>query len=147
MKYILIPILFVLLISCDDEKDYVAENEAEILTYLEENDLVAQRSESGLHYIINNPGSGRQATAASRVQVVYRGYYTDGTVFDESDANGIVFGLNQVISGWTEGIAYFKEGGSGMLLIPAHLGYGNDDYAGIPGGSVLLFDITLVSVN
>jgi hypothetical protein len=30
-----------------------------------------------------------------------------------------------------------KEG-SGILLVPAHLGYGNSDYSGIPGGSVLI---------
>jgi FKBP-type peptidyl-prolyl cis-trans isomerase len=34
------------------------------------------------------------------------------------------FGLQQVIKGWTEGIPYFKEGGSGVLLIPSSLGYG-----------------------
>jgi FKBP-type peptidyl-prolyl cis-trans isomerase FkpA len=34
-----------------------------------------------------------------------------------------------VIRGWTEGIPYFK-GGSGILLVPAHLGYGNSDYSG-----------------
>jgi hypothetical protein len=28
--------------------------------------------------------------------------------------------------GWTEGIS-FKEGGSGTLLIPSHLGYGSND--------------------
>jgi FKBP-type peptidyl-prolyl cis-trans isomerase FkpA len=47
-----------------------------------------------------------------------------------------------VIRGWTE-VPYFKEGGSGILLVPAHLGYGNSDYSGIPGGSVLIFEVKL----
>ncbi|NNC50031.1 MAG: peptidylprolyl isomerase, partial [Flaviramulus sp.] len=76
-----------------------------------------------------------------------KGYYTSGSVFDQSDAEGVSFNLQQVIRGWTEGITYFKEGGSGMLLVPAHLGYGNNNYNGIPGGSVLVFDVTLISVN
>ena len=52
-----------------------------------------------------------------------------------------------MISGWTEGIPLFNEGGNGILLIPAHLGYGSFDVNGIPGGSVLIFEVELISVN
>jgi FKBP-type peptidyl-prolyl cis-trans isomerase len=41
----------------------------------------------------------------------------------------------------------FKEGGSGTLLIPSHLGYGSNDSNGITGGSVLVFDVKLISVK
>lgn len=88
-----------------------------------------------------------QPTAASNVTVAYKGYFTSGTVFDQSPSAGISFGLNNVIKGWTEGIPYFKAGGSGILLIPSSLGYGSSDYSGIPGGSVLIFDVNLISVN
>ncbi|MFT5602342.1 MAG: FKBP-type peptidyl-prolyl cis-trans isomerase FkpA, partial [Flavobacteriales bacterium] len=47
---------------------------------------------------------------------------------------------------WTEGIPYFKEGGSGILLIPSHLGYGKSGTSGIPGNSVLIFDVKLIEV-
>ncbi len=53
--------------------------------------------------------------------------------------------MQGVLKGWTEGLTYFKEGGSGMLLIPAHLGYGSKNFNGIPGGSVLIFEITIFS--
>jgi len=148
-KYILLSLIVLVFVSCkkEDEKDYVTQNEADILAYLESNDLTAEKSASGLHYIIENPGTGAQPTASSKVTVAYKGYYIDGSVFDESNANGISFGLTQVIAGWTEGITYFKEGGNGVLLVPAHLGYGNRDNRGIPGGSVLIFDVTLIAVN
>ena len=73
----------------------------------------------------------------------------DGNVFDQSNAAGISFGLNQVIKGWTEGITYFREGGDGILLIPYNLGYGEIGHArsGIPGGAVLVFDVKLIRVN
>ena len=51
-----------------------------------------------------------------------------------------------MIRGWTEGITYFKEGGSGILLVPSQLGYGSEDYRGIPGCSVLIFEIDLLEV-
>ena len=149
MKYALLSILFTLFISCSKEKevDYVAQTEEEIAAYVAKNKLNAQRSDSGLYYVINEAGTGKQPTAASNVTVAYKGYFTNGTVFDQSNADGISFGLQQVIRGWTEGIPYFKEGGSGILLVPAHLGYGNRDDRGIPGGSVLIFEVKLIKVN
>jgi len=151
MKNILSALLVMtLLISCSKDKDenidYTAKNEVEIKAYIAKNNLTAQRSNTGLYYVINAAGTGTQPTATSNVTVAYKGYYTNGTVFDQS-STGISFGLNQVIKGWTEGIPYFKTGGNGILLVPAHLAYGSSNYNGIPGGSVLIFDVKLISVN
>jgi len=157
MKHILSALLvFTLFTSCvSNEKepevpvevDYTAENEKEIIDYIAKNNLTAQRTNSGLYYVINESGNGVQPTATSNVTVAYKGYFSNGKVFDQSNAQGISFGLHQVIKGWTEGIPYFKTGGSGILLIPSHLGYGSQTYSGIPAGSVLIFDIKLISVN
>ena len=150
MKYSLLALIFAFLVSCSsdiEEVDYVSKNEEEIAAYVADNNLDATRSETGLYYVIEEEGEGAQPTETSNVTVAYKGYYTDGSIFDQSDAEGVSFNLQQVILGWTEGITYFKEGGSGKLLIPAHLGYGNYDYRDIPGGSVLIFDINLISVN
>ena len=127
--------------------DYDAQNEADILHYIEDNNLEAQKSDSGLYYVINEEGTGTTPTSNSNVTVAYKGYFLDGTVFDESDGNGISIGLNQVILGWQEGITYFKEGGEGVLLIPSSLAYGNNGSGPIPGGAVLVFDVKLISVN
>ena len=153
MKYILTSLLaLTLFISCNSDReplktDYTAENEKEITDYIAKNKLTAIKSDSGLYYIINEPGTGAAPTATSNVTVAYKGYYTNGKVFDQSKPEGISFGLNQVIKGWTEGIPYFKTGGSGSLLIPSHLGYGSYNYNGIPGGSVLIFDVKLIKIN
>jgi len=152
MKHLLSALVaLTLFISCSKDKeatvDYVAKNDKEITDYIAKNNLTAQKSDSGLYYVINDPGTGAQPTATSNVTVSYKGYFTNGTTFDQSNSAGISFGLNRVIKGWTEGIPHFKTGGSGILLVPAHLAYGNDDYSGIPGGSVLVFDVKLISVN
>ena len=128
-------------------KDYSAENDKEITDYLSKNNLTATKSTTGLYYIINEPGTGAQPTASSKVTVAYKGYFTNGSVFDQSSASGLTFPLSEVIKGWTEGIPYFKEGGNGVLLIPAHLGYGSYANAKIPAGSVLIFDVKLLKVN
>jgi FKBP-type peptidyl-prolyl cis-trans isomerase FkpA len=127
--------------------DFTAANEKEILDYISAQGLNAQKSDTGLYYVINEPGFGNSPTASSNVTVAYKGYFTNGAVFDESSADGISFNLNQVIAGWTEGITYFNEGGSGVLLIPSRLAYGNRGTIGIPGGAVLIFDIALININ
>ena len=70
-----------------------------------------------MYYIIENQGTGDRPTSNSNVTVAYKGYFLDGSVFDQSSSEGITFNLQQVISGWTEGIAYFNEGGKGILLV------------------------------
>ncbi len=153
MKSTLLALVSLLFVSClsDNEAskpvDYTVQNEKEIVDYIAKNNLKATKTDSGLYYVINEAGTGVQPTTSSNVTVAYKGYFTNGNIFDKSDSAGISFGLNQVIKGWTEGIPYFKEGGNGVLLIPSHLGYGSDGSGPIPGGSVLIFDVKLIKVN
>jgi len=158
MKYSILALVAVLFMSCNDKKkeetitpetttNAVSNNETEIKKYIADNHLNAKRSESGLYYVIEEEGTGKQPTADSEVTVAYKGYFTNKTVFDQSDEKGISFPLRNVVPGWTEGIQYFKEGGKGILLIPSDLGYGPDAQGPIPGGSVLIFDIKLNAVN
>jgi FKBP-type peptidyl-prolyl cis-trans isomerase FkpA len=158
MKYSFLALVAVLLMSCNDKKkeenatpvttnETVPNNEAEIVKYIADNHLKATRSQSGLYYVIEEAGTGKQPTADSEVTVAYKGTFTNKEVFDQSDEKGISFPLQNVIPGWTEGIQYFKEGGKGILLIPSDLGYGPNGTGPIPGGSVLIFEINLISVK
>jgi FKBP-type peptidyl-prolyl cis-trans isomerase len=150
MKNILIVFTVILFASCSKDetpKDYTAQNDEEIKAYIATNNLNAEKSDSGLYYVIDEVGTGDNPIATDRVKVAYKGYFTNGTVFDESDEDGYSSILQNFIIGWIEGISYFKEGGSGKLLIPSHLAYGSKDFQDIPGGSVLIFDIELIYVN
>jgi len=135
--------------SCNkkDGNNNVNQTEDDIIQYIEDNNLTAQRSDTGLYYVITEQGDGAAPTSNSNVTVSYKGYFLDGSVFDQSNAAGISFNLQQVIKGWTEGITYFNEGGEGILLVPSQLGYGSNYNRGIPGGSVLIFDIKLIKVE
>ena len=127
--------------------DYDAENKSEILEYVTDNELNAVESESGLFYVIDEQGTGDFPVETSSVTVAYKGYFTNGDVFDESTESGITSQLNNFIPGWIEGLQYFKEGGKGKLLIPSSLAYGRYGNQNIPGGSVLVFEVNLISVN
>lgn len=144
-----LSILFVcLFISCNnDSNDSQPQTDADIQQYITDHNLTAVKSDSGLYYVITTQGTGAKPTSTSSVTVDYKGYFLNGKVFDQSSAAGSTFPLNRVIQGWTEGIPYFNEGGEGILLIPYQLGYGINNYNGIPGGSALVFDIKLLKVN
>lgn len=106
-------------------------------------------TESGLQYKVNQEGNGVQPTAADTVTVHYTGKLIDGTVFDSSVERGqpATFPLANVIKGWTEGVALMKEGAKYTLYIPSELGYGDQEVGNIPGGSVLEFEVELISVE
>ncbi|MBK8506286.1 MAG: FKBP-type peptidyl-prolyl cis-trans isomerase [Saprospiraceae bacterium] len=117
--------------------------------YLADNGLVAQRTASGLHYIITEEGSGEHPTVNDIVTIKYKGYLTDGTIFDQTTpANALTQPLSIFIPGWIEGIPYRRSGGGkGVLLIPSALGYGKSEVATIPANSVLIFDVTLLEIS
>ena len=149
MKYIL-PLFVLLMIngSCAKKKakEQAQKDDNIIVKYITDHNLTATKTSTGLYYVIETNGGGQNPTSSSQVRVAYSGYFTTGEVFDHSDASGVVFGLQSVIKGWTEGIPYFKEGGTGKLLIPSALAYGPNGTGGIPGNTVLIFDINLIDV-
>ena len=147
---LIFPILLIAFVlnSCSKKntEKQAAEDDKIILQYLSDNSITATKASSGLYYVIDTQGTGASCHSSSDVKVAYKGYFTNGEVFDESSASGITFNLQQVIEGWTLGIPYFKEGGSGKLFLPSALAYGKKGTSGIPENSVLIFDIELIQV-
>lgn len=115
--------------------------------YLTAKGLTAQSTASGLHIVTEVEGTGGSPSLTDSVEVFYKGYYTDDSVFDESLDKTIKFPLNRLILGWQEGLQFFKKGGKGKLLIPSGLGYGPNPGSGIRSNAVLIFDLELVDFN
>ncbi|NJL75797.1 MAG: peptidylprolyl isomerase [Saprospiraceae bacterium] len=147
---VLFSLLFLFGCSSSEEEEVVSfEEQLEIdldiiAKFLKDNNLVAQSTASGLHYIIDTEGSGEFPTIQSNVTVNYKGYFVNGDIFDQTTTRPATFPLNGVIAGWQEGIPLFKKGGKGRLIIPSYLGYGSNRQNGIPRNSVLVFDIELI---
>ncbi len=104
-------------------------------------------TESGLQYKVITEGTGAVPTAADTVKVHYTGTFTNGKEFDSSVDRGepAMFGVTQVIKGWTEALQMMKVGSKWQLAIPADLAYGPGRGA-IPPNSVLLFDVELIEI-
>ncbi len=105
--------------------------------------------DSGLQYKILKKGSGKKPGKTSKVKCHYEGTFTDGTVFDSSYKRGepAVFGVNQVIAGWTEALQLMPEGSQWQLFIPYNLAYGEAGAHGaIPPYAALIFKVELIEV-
>ena len=105
---------------------------------------------SGLVYRSLKDGNGGSPKASDSVKVNYRGTFPDGKEFDSSYKRNepIVFGLNQVIKCWTEGVQRMKVGGKAKLTCPASIAYGERGAGGvIPPNATLLFEVELLGIN
>ena len=102
---------------------------------------------SGLKYKELVVGTGaRPSSSTARVKVNYEGWLLNGTRFDGNQ--GIEFNLNNVITGWTEGLRTMRVGGRTQFVIPANLAYGTAGQPpNIPPNSTLVFDVELLSTT
>jgi len=114
---------------------------------------------SQLQMVDTVTGSGAEARPGRVVRVHYTGWLYDaskpdqrGQKFDSSkDANQpfeFPLGGGQVIPGWDQGFAGMKVGGTRVLTIPPHMGYGARGAGGvIPPNATLVFEVELLEVK
>jgi FKBP-type peptidyl-prolyl cis-trans isomerase FklB len=104
---------------------------------------------SGLRYKVLVQGTGISPKPEDKVKVHYTGTLIDGTKFDSSyDRNEpAVFGVTQVIKGWTEALQLMKVGDKWQLFIPSELAYGENGAGNVIGpNEVLIFEVELLDV-
>lgn len=146
-------------------EEQLSKDKSLIENYLQENNIEAQQTESGLYYVIHEQGSGVEANPLDTVSVNYTGYLLNGDVFDTSSESlakekdvfvdgrpygpiDFVLGRDRIIRGWHEGIDLLNKGGKATLYVPSNLGYGpNAASEKIPANSVLVFDVELVDIK
>jgi peptidylprolyl isomerase len=98
-------------------------------------------------------GTGEEATTGRQAVVHYVGVgVISGEEFDASWNRGEPFvfplGAGHVIKGWDRGVVGMKVGGRRRLVVPAHLGYGNQGAGGvIAPGETLIFVVDLLEIR
>ena len=126
---------------------YKRENEA-FLQEVAEREGIGTLSK-GILYEVLQAGEGKSPTAGSVVSVFYKGMLMTGKVFDDNTRQGCpdAFRLRELITGWQIALVRMHVGDKWRIYLPAEMGYGARGTHGIPGHSVLVFEIELVSVG
>ena len=130
----------------------IEKNKAAGQAFLEENKKKegVMVTESGLQYEVLKGADGPKPKESDTVKVDYIGTLVDGTEFDSSIKRGepAVFGVGQVIPGWSEALQMMEVGSKYRVVIPSELAYGE---AGAPPviepNSVLVFEIDLLGIE
>jgi len=121
-------------------------------------ELTTKSGPSGVYYKIIQSGTGTEYPfQTSKVKVLYKGSYYDGTVFDTGSSQNntpIEFSLSSTVRGFSFALQNMVAGDKWEIWIPYYLGYGDADYydpvtyqLSIKAYTTLVFEIELVSVT
>ena len=105
---------------------------------------------SGLQYEVLKTGDGQKPGPNDKVRCHYRGTLIDGRVFDSCIERGqpAVFGVSQVIRGWTEALQLMNVGSKWRLFIPSDMAYGAHGAGeAIEPNMTLIFDVELLGIE
>ena len=116
------------------------------LNFIEKNYPTAQKTSTGIRYIIQKEGTGDEPNPGDTVNVL------DGTLFDQATDKTHAFsfrlGRQQVIAGWDQTVRQMKVGEKILVIIPPELAYGSRGQTPkIPRNASLVFTIELISIN
>lgn len=108
-----------------------------------------QQLPGGVFYkVLQSGNSTLTPSLNSVVSVHYVGRLITGKEFDNSYLRGCpeALRLTEVIEGWQIALQNMHIGDKWEVVIPAEKGYGKRSNGPIPGGSVLTFEIELLSI-
>ena len=141
----------------DVQKEQDAEKAKEVKElqdYTAKKGIKTQSTASGVLVEITNAGDAQKADSGKQVQVLYKGTFLDGKVFDSNmDKNkpnnqplSVIIGAQGVIKGMDDALRLFGKGGKGRMFIPAMLGYGPYPNPPIPAYTNLIFEVEVLDV-
>jgi FKBP-type peptidyl-prolyl cis-trans isomerase len=130
----------------------VAQQEAEINDYIDQNGLTMQTTASGLRYSIDVPGNGDNATYGDVIEITYQGALLSGAIFDAGTIGPPQFPSliqNSFIPGFEEALLLMNEGSQATIIIPGELAYACFPPQGtiIGDNEILVFEMTMDSIN
>ncbi|HMN33565.1 MAG TPA: FKBP-type peptidyl-prolyl cis-trans isomerase [Chitinophagaceae bacterium] len=142
-------------------KELIGKEDEVIQKFIQDNKWQANKTPSGLYYVISKRGAGENASKGKEITMKYTGKLLDGTTFDSNvdpkfnhtTPFTFILGQGMVIRGWDEGIALFNKGTVAKLIIPSTLAYGKNgmpgnpnNAKGIPANSPLVFDVEVMDI-
>ena len=124
---------------------------AEVNSKLEKAFLLKNKSrqdisslESGLQYKVLDNGQGDSPDLSSIVKLDFEGKLLDGTTFLEKGTRNVA--IADALPGLQQALTRMKPGSHWEIFIPAHLGWGMQEKAGVEPNSMLIFDMKMIEI-
>ncbi len=103
---------------------------------------------SGVQVEIVRAGNGRVPGVEDWVAVHYRGWHTDGRLFESSHRLGVPsqIAVARTISGWQQVLTEIEEGTVARIVIPPQHAYGRAGGGRIGPEETLIFEVELLGI-
>ncbi len=124
-----------------------AEEDALIKAYIAKKSWTAKSTPEGVYYVTDVAGTGATPLATDFVNVKFKGYLLNETLFSDSKDSTVEFKLADLIQGLQIGLQQFKVGSKGKIIIPSALAFGTQSTATVPANAIMVFDFELVSAQ
>ncbi len=130
--------------SEEEKTNFVSKAE----TYAKKHHWNYEVLDGGLVVEVLEKGTGTEKVqSGSEVELSYKGTLTNGNKFDQTEpGKPLQSNLKGLIGGFQLGLLNQVAGTKLRMVIPPHLGYGDDALDNIPANSTLVFDITIEKV-
>jgi FKBP-type peptidyl-prolyl cis-trans isomerase FkpA len=141
-----------------------AAEAGKIKKYIADKKLNVTKTDSGLYYVVNKPGTGPLPLVGDTVVVNYTGTLVNGKVFDSSIKEDAIkgkvpnaaarpfapirvpVGQRKVIAGWDQGLLLLNKGSKATLVIPSSLAYGEQGNGPIGPFAPVIFDLEVIDI-
>jgi FKBP-type peptidyl-prolyl cis-trans isomerase len=112
----------------------------------------AQKSNTGIRYIVEEPGSGPLLRPGDMIMVNYVASLLSGKVFDRINdkLHPLTFRVDrgEVIEGWDQILQLMRPGAKWLVIVPPELGYGRrGNPPRVPGYATLVFEINVLGIK
>jgi FKBP-type peptidyl-prolyl cis-trans isomerase len=112
----------------------------------------ALKSNTGIRYVVEKPGSGPLLAPGDMIMVNYVAALLDGKVFDRvlDKVHPLSFRVDRgdVIPGWDQILQLMRPGAKWIVIIPPELGYGRrGNPPRVPGYATLVFEIEVLGIK
>lgn len=108
-------------------------------------------TDSGLQFFELQPGKGNKPQVGDILTMHFIGKLTDETEFAntylENTPVTVIFGRDQLLPGWEEGVGMMTEGSKARLVVPPELAFGETGYGIIPPNAQIILDVELLSIK
>jgi peptidylprolyl isomerase len=111
----------------------------------------AVTTDSGLQFLELTAGDGPSPQEGNVITMNYIASLPDGTeiynTYTQNQPSTAIFGRNQLLPGWEEGVGMMKAGGKAKFVMPPELAFGDQGAGMVPPNSQIVMEVELLSVK